>query len=298
MACAAYLWGLNYRRIPGSTLYGCIHDANNTARFLRAQFPALASSTTVYTDDVNTAQTTRAGWLATLRQIARDSANKAFIYIHVSGHGSSQVDRSGDELDRRDELLVPSDYTTAGFIRDDDLNAIFAQFAPSCKVLCCFDTCHSGTVLDLKYSWRADRTRSVIENRQAAVRANVVAISGCLDAGTSSDGGVAVPGMPAGVMGAFTSCWLRVLQTTPNLQTADAFAVVDRVRAMLRSAGYPQYPVLTASYDLSRQATLWPTALFPSPRRDVRKTPSKTAAKRNAIAMAPMFRARTRGIRR
>lgn len=73
------------------------------------------------------------------------------------GHGGKLKDDNGDEKDGFDETLVPLDYNTAGQIRDDDLykclvgglkEGVYATFIMDC--------CHSGSVLDLPYTFVAD----------------------------------------------------------------------------------------------------------------------------------------------
>lgn len=76
---------------------------------------------------------------------------------YETGHGGKLRDDNGDEKDGYDETLVPLDYATAGQIRDDDLykllvaglrQGVFATFIMDC--------CHSGSVLDLPYTFVAD----------------------------------------------------------------------------------------------------------------------------------------------
>jgi hypothetical protein len=64
--------------------------------------------------------------------------------LYFSGHGSSTVDRSGDELnDDRDELIVVSDGTKNLFILDDKLDNILEKIRA--RKLIIFDSCNSGT---------------------------------------------------------------------------------------------------------------------------------------------------------
>lgn len=41
--------------------------------------------------------------------------------VFLSGHGAFVKDRSGDEEDGKDETLIPTDYRTAGQIKDDEI---------------------------------------------------------------------------------------------------------------------------------------------------------------------------------
>ena len=53
------------------------------------------------------------------------------------------------------------DYQKSGMIRDDDLYDIIVKPLPKgCHLVCLFDCCHSGTVLDLPYVFTADGEQS------------------------------------------------------------------------------------------------------------------------------------------
>jgi hypothetical protein len=73
------------------------------------------------------------------------------------GHGGRVPDDNNEEEDGYDETLIPVDYQSAGQIRDD---AIFAELVgrmPEGSTLTCLmDCCHSGSVLDLPYTFKAD----------------------------------------------------------------------------------------------------------------------------------------------
>jgi len=70
--------------------------------------------------------------------------NDVFI-LYFSGHGSSSVDRSGDELDDdRDELIVLSDGFKNLFILDDNIDKYLDKI--TARKLIIFDSCNSGTV--------------------------------------------------------------------------------------------------------------------------------------------------------
>lgn len=66
-------------------------------------------------------------------------------------------DDNGDEADGYDETLVPLDFQEAGQIRDDDLlRTLVIPMRKGVFVTCIMDCCHSGTVLDLPYTFKAD----------------------------------------------------------------------------------------------------------------------------------------------
>merc|ERR1712008_661201 len=75
----------------------------------------------------------------------------------MGGHGGKLRDDGNDEADGYDETLIPLDFNTAGQIRDDDLlKGLVKKFKSGVFVTSIMDCCHSGTVLDLPYKFKAD----------------------------------------------------------------------------------------------------------------------------------------------
>ena len=57
-----------------------------------------------------------------------------------------------DEVDKKDECLVPIDYAQSYFIKDDDINAHLVDQIKGTKFFGVIDACHSGTIFDLRHS--------------------------------------------------------------------------------------------------------------------------------------------------
>ncbi|PHT82139.1 Metacaspase-2 [Capsicum annuum] len=118
------------------------------------------------------------------------------LVFHFSGHGSQERNYTSDEIDGYDETLCPLDYETKGEIVDDELNATLVRPLPrGAKLLALIDACHSGTMLDLPYFCRMDRTgRYVWEDHRplsgswkGTSGGEVILFSGCDDHQLSSD---------------------------------------------------------------------------------------------------------------
>eukprot|EP00833_Pecoramyces_ruminatium_P007731 jgi/Orpsp1_1/1181763/evm.model.c7180000078497.1 len=63
----------------------------------------------------------------------------------------------GDEVDGYDETILPVDYKKSGQIVDDEMNAIMVRPLPEgVRLTAIFDSCHSGTALDLPYVYADD----------------------------------------------------------------------------------------------------------------------------------------------
>lgn len=77
------------------------------------------------------------------------------VWCSFSGHGTQTVDKTGEEEDGMDEAMVPSDYATAGLLKDDELKEIFTALRKESHCMIFMDCCHSGTILDLPYCLEA-----------------------------------------------------------------------------------------------------------------------------------------------
>lgn len=118
------------------------------------------------------------------------------LVFHYSGHGSQQRNYSGDEVDGYDETLLPLDFETQGMIVDDEINATIVRPLPrGVRLHAIIDACHSGTVLDLpflcrlnrsgQYVWEDHRPRSGTWKGTSGGEA--ISFSGCDDNQTSAD---------------------------------------------------------------------------------------------------------------
>jgi hypothetical protein len=118
------------------------------------------------------------------------------LVFHYSGHGSQQRNNTGDEVDGFDETLLPLDFETQGMIVDDEINARIVRPLPrGVRLHAIIDACHSGTVLDLpflcrlnrsgQYVWEDHRPRSGTWKGTSGGEA--ISFSGCDDNQTSAD---------------------------------------------------------------------------------------------------------------
>ena len=243
----AVLFGLNYASHPTAKLSGCINDVQMMGALLREKMNIAVD---VYTDDKSAHDCSALGIITKLYEVAvqswRDSLQ--YVYIHYSGHGSYVKDVNGDETDKQDECLVPSDFQTAGFITDDYINALFSYFNPSTRIVCVFDCCHSGTIGDVKYSWTAPAS-VIIENINCKAKAKIITLSGCMDDQTSADAyNILKDGK---FCGALTACLLLVIKENPTI-ISDVFLLQIAVRQKLKDLQFPQLPKLCSTYNLTK----------------------------------------------
>jgi metacaspase-1 len=68
------------------------------------------------------------------------------------GHGGQTKDLDGDEDDGYDEVIYPVDFRQQGHIVDDEMHRIMVMpLVAGVRLTAIFDSCHSGTALDLPY---------------------------------------------------------------------------------------------------------------------------------------------------
>ena len=110
---------------------------------------------TVLADGIEGApRPTRAAILDAFADLAATAQDGDFIYIHLSGHGTRQPDRNGDEADGLDEVFLPADTARAepgagaipNAITDDEIGAALRAIRMTgADVWFVLDSCHSGS---------------------------------------------------------------------------------------------------------------------------------------------------------
>ena len=232
----AFLTGINYTGTQNQ-LNGCINDAETFKnRILNNGF--VEKDITVITD-LTSVKADKPNILSNFTSLLKDSSENDLLVFFYSGHGSNTMDTNGDETDGIDECIVPCDLN---FILDDELKSIIDNYLPkNATLVCFFDSCHSGTMLDLPYLYSADsnyETR-VTNNTDKNTAGNVVMISGCMDEQTSMDSNVG--GVWAGAM---TTAFSKSVNDPEN----DTWKkLVTSMELYLKSNGYTQKPQLSMS---------------------------------------------------
>ncbi|KAJ9057970.1 Ca(2+)-dependent cysteine protease [Entomophthora muscae] len=152
----ALLIGINYYGTKAA-LRGCINDVKNIKDFICRHYSFSTDSMVILTDDQKDNPTripTRENIIQAMKWLVSDARPNDSLFFHFSGHGSQQEDKDGDEDDGFDETICPVDYNQSGMIVDDEMNAIMVQpLPPGCRLTAIFDCCHSGTALDLPYTY-------------------------------------------------------------------------------------------------------------------------------------------------
>lgn len=225
----ALLIGINYTG-TSNELYGCINDTISVKERISQQG---FNDITVITD-LTAKKATRNNILEEFKKLLINCQAGDLLFFAYSGHGSYAIDRNGDETDGRDELIVSCDLQG---VLDDELKALIQTYLkPNVTLFALFDSCFSGSVLDLKYQFMDSLNYdNFTENsKQLETPGNVFMISGCTDNQTSAD---AVFGGKAA--GAMTWSLLESLKQNPNVNWRQ---LVKTMRDLLKTSEFTQIP--------------------------------------------------------
>ncbi|QKF94321.1 caspase-like protein [Fadolivirus algeromassiliense] len=242
------LIGINYTG-TNNELNGCINDCENLRNFLINSRYFASNEVVMMTDFtpgvLYPSKKNIMLQLDALVKFARKYPTKQVVlFVAYSGHGHYIKDLNGDEGDRKDEVLCPIDFERDGFIIDDELRSKFVNLLPSnVKLVMLVDACHSGTILDLKYSYKADEknTYSVI-GKLNPTTSNIVMISGCKDNQTSSDAYINDPSEnKLEYQGAMTAAFLANYRENISYNE-----LISNMRIWLKDNNYSQTPQLSS----------------------------------------------------
>lgn len=153
----AVLVGINYVG-SAAELSGCHNDVFNIKEYLMDAHGFEEENITILVDDGEHTDPTRENITDAYNKLVSECEAGDAVFCHYSGHGGQlRDDDYGEEDDGFDETLIPVDYIDAGQIRDDELFTTLVRPMPAgVTMTCLMDCCHSGTVLDLPYQFRAD----------------------------------------------------------------------------------------------------------------------------------------------
>jgi hypothetical protein len=149
----ALLIGINYFGQKGQ-LRGCINDVRNMSAYLNENFGYQRNDMVILTDDQQNpmSQPTKQNILRAMHWLVKDARPDDSLFFHYSGHGGQTKDLDGDEEDGYDEVIYPVDFRQVGHIVDDEMHRIMVMpLQPGVRLTAIFDSCHSGTALDLPY---------------------------------------------------------------------------------------------------------------------------------------------------
>lgn len=267
----AVLVGINYTG-SASPLNGCINDIINIKNLLTSSCGFCEENIRVLTDNT-VDKPIRQNIERELRWLVENSVENDTLVLYYSGHGAQIKDTDGDETDTLDEVLVPLDYVTRGVIKDDWVfSEVVNKVKRNTNLWMFTDCCHSGTIVDLKYTYSclSELKRGEIRNdleyksddwttkfgitlqKKPDIVGNVYLFSGCQDREKSTDAYLNDMSQ-----GAFTNCFLetisRFIVTMPDKtkrynNSLKLFDIIKEVNCRLDIKGFRnQNPQLSVS---------------------------------------------------
>ena len=225
----ALLIGINYIGTQNE-LYGCINDVNS----IKDRITLNGFNNITIMTDLTSKKATRDNILNEFKNLLVNSQEGDLLFLLYSGHGSYSLDKNNDETTGYDQLIVPCDFK---MILDDELKIIIQQnLKKNVTLFSMFDSCFSGSVLDLKYQYMDSLNYdNFTENsKELETIGNVFMISGCNDYQTSADAFINNK-----ATGAMTWSLLEALKQKPNCNWRE---LVKSMRDLLKKSQYEQIP--------------------------------------------------------
>jgi hypothetical protein len=233
---SAFLVGCNYIKSPYQ-LYGCINDVNNLNSILTSRYKF--NKTIILTDNTTT-KPTKTNILNNFKNLLINSQVGDTLFFCFSGHGSQTYDFSGDEKDGLDELIVSVDLN---YIIDDEFNSLLVTYMKdNVKLFLLFDSCHSASMLDLKYQYidTSNLNKTTVNSNANNIKGTVVMISGCMDTQMSADAYINNKSQ-----GAMT--WSFINSISGN---SPIINIVNNMRNLLIKNKYDQIPQLSSNVNI------------------------------------------------
>lgn len=235
----ALLIGINYINTQYA-LSGCIDDTNRMKLLLEKR----GFNTFEILTDLTYVKPTKQNILDKFKELIIKAVSGDILFVYFSGHGSYTFDRSGDETDGKDEMIFSSDLQG---VLDDELNSILSNHMKrEVTIICLFDSCHSGTMLDLKYNYLdSNNYDKYSENDKVSeCPGNVIMISGCMDSQTSAEALIENK-----TQGALTWSLIESINERPNCSWRE---LLKSMRDLLKLHKYTQIPQLSTDsiYDI------------------------------------------------
>jgi len=236
--------GCNY---PGqkAALNGCVNDTQTWKGILMQKYGFEEQNILVMHDELQeerlwpTLKNIQNG----LRWLAEGAKSGDVLFLSFSGHGTQVESADNSEADGLDEALCPTNYRK-GLIKDNEIfDLVVAPLESGVKLTIILDCCHSGTAVDLSYTWQLDGDTWEELGGTRIVAADVQMFSGCQDDQVSMD--VSSHNKPAGAM---TLAMSKVIEEDPNLPYPE---LLNRLHGKLEEGGYEQKPRLTSSQKFS-----------------------------------------------
>ena len=187
-------------------------------------------------DDDPANMPTKARIIQELQALVANATSHTQLFLHYSGHGTQVTDTTGLEANGLEECIVPCDYVSAGFIKDDEINAIIRGLKGIGIAI--FDCCRSGTIMDLPFTG--------VDSTNLSPAEGFYCFSGCQDNQDAQEATTNTAGSNTGLpQGAMTMAFISTVRSLNYYPTIPA--LYSAIVANLKQGSYDQTPQLTST---------------------------------------------------
>lgn len=230
----AIIIGINYIG-KSYQLRGCINDALLVNSILTNRG---FTNIILLTDNTPT-KPTKSVIIKTLTYMLENAVNGDLVCLFYSGHGTKVFDYNKDEDGYSyDQAIVPID---GNILIDDEIKKIINKYLkPNVSLFGFFDSCYSGSVMDLKYKYGNIITNyNISENAKETITpSNAIMLSGSTESQYSYESFIGKQ-----EDGALTWAFSNVIAKTPICSWRD---FLKNIRLTINNAKFPQTPQLSS----------------------------------------------------
>ena len=255
----ALLIGINYIGTV-KQLRGCINDTVVMSTLLKSEYGYSASNISFMTD--NTVITpTRANIIKAFTDLLKNSIPGDKLFFFYSGHGTQRGDPNNpNPFDKIAECIYPLD---GNVITDVTFKSIIdANMKDDVRLTTIFDSCFSGTIMNLKYNYLYNNGVWVSETNayngvwvsetnayNVVTKGTVVCISGSKDDQLSED---------AYINGKFDGALTWALSTTISEATPPLSwtQLMENMRSLLATNTFTQLPQFSSDDAIDMEGTV------------------------------------------
>tara|TARA_Y100000780_G_C13671583_1_gene412605 strand:- start:205 stop:1185 length:981 start_codon:yes stop_codon:yes gene_type:complete len=245
--------GCGYYNNRDLILSGTVNDSLNMTKFLKSREFDVINMNDKNNNINSKLYPSRKNILEEIKNILEKSNDGDNVVISYAGHGTQTLYNINniEEVDRRDEAIIPSDYMNdTDLIRDDeiyDLLKIYTKDKNDMKVFMLFDCCHSGTMADLKYTYEKDTSnnsfQTINNNMDDEIDAEVICLSGCKDKEVSYGDYIKFNNSQIMNQGIMTGSFLESINNNNTI-----FDIVSKM--YLHTRRYKQHPQISSNKNI------------------------------------------------
>lgn len=241
----ALLIGINYTIYPEISLLGCIDDVMNIEEILINNLNYDSSDIIKLYDDYNNdpdSLPTYYNIISQLSAIIYETDKLEEIFILYSGHGSLIQDKNKPFSNKN--VIFPLDYKEFDIINEYELIDMIQHI--KCRAILLFDSCQSGSICDLRWSFHCDSSMNIIKTENISNpifdNNNIYIFSGCKDDQSCID---TYDLSKNEFVGAFTTKFVDCIKSFN-----DEISIIELYKGicnLLYQSGYSQNPVLSST---------------------------------------------------